>query len=54
VGYANARHLETLEGLVDLYLIFDIQMRRSLVQKEDPRQSIKCSGEQHSLFLSAR
>src|SRR5215475_13435769 len=29
-------------------------MCRALVQKQDLRPSIKCSGEQHSLFLSAR
>ena len=53
VGHANARHLETFEAIIDVFLVVNVQMRRALVQKEDSRLSIECSREHHSLLLSA-
>ena len=53
VGHANACHLETFEAIIDVSLVVNVQMRRAFVQKEDPRLSIECSREHHSLLLSA-
>jgi len=53
VGHANARHLEAFEAIIDVLLVFHIQMRRALVQKKDSRLSIECSRKHYPLFLSA-
>ena len=53
VSHANACHLEAFQAIIDVPLVFHIQMRRALVQKKDSRLSIECSRKHYPLFLPA-
>ena len=43
MGNTDARHTEVLQSLVDVSLGVDVEVRRALIQKEDPGLVIKGS-----------
>jgi hypothetical protein len=53
VGYADARHLEVLEAIIDVFLVRNVQMCRALVQKEYSWLPIERSSEHYSLPAGA-
>src|SRR5437764_10575571 len=54
VGYADTRHVEVFEAFIDIFLVLDVQVCRTLIEKQDARLSIERPREQYPLLLSPR